>query len=454
MNILDRDGFGLWSIVARNAFKSVFNRMDYRSIYKGIRDIPVDEEVAIYIHIPFCKGICLYCPYVRYPVGKDDRIVSRYIDSLIQEIKLYGELFNDLDLKIIDIHMGGGTPSILSGKDFKRILDALSEYLGTEYSIAIEGNPEDLSDEDHVYDLVDNGVDEVSLGVQSFNDDTLKKLGRRHYGRDSIKAIENLRNAGIKYLNIDMMYMVPSRRDDTPQTIDDWARDLEEASKYDVDEITCYPTLITNYSIGYNLVRKGKITQPSKKVFKDMVYLAEDMLTSKGFKPIEIYGYSRRGWKYVTVNYEMEGPLIGLGCGAMGFTGRFEYINTCSIPEYIDKVKRNILPIAGSRYVNIRERIIRYINSRLFICRNLSYNDFKNKFKEDFSDATKGIGFVKFLRFLKFIGSVEYDSEGIRLTRKGLFTAHQICWAFVLNVPCRMCEEYMKEAWPNEVIIP
>ncbi|HEW94226.1 MAG TPA: coproporphyrinogen III oxidase family protein [Thermoprotei archaeon] len=454
MNILDREGFGLWSIVAKNAFKSIFKRVNYEELSKGVSSIPPEEEVAIYIHIPFCRGICLYCPYVRYPIGKDDKIVSKYIDSLIDEIRLYGELLKDLNLKIVDVHMGGGTPSILHGEDFRRILDALSEYLGAGNSIAIEGNPEDLSNEDHVYDLVDNGVDEVSLGVQSFNDKVLKRLGRRHDKDKSIKAIENLRDAGIKYLNIDMMYMIPSRNDETPQTVEEWSEDLDEASRYDVDEITCYPTLITNYSIGYNLVRKGRIIQPSKKVFKEMIYLTEDILPSKGFKPVEIYGYSKEGWKYVTVNYEMEGPLIGLGCGAMGFTGRFEYINTCSVSDYINSIKENRLPIAGSRYVDVKERIIRYINSRLFVCRKLNYKDFKDKFKEDFDKATKGIGFIKFLKFLRFIGSIKYDSSGIRLTRRGLFTAHQICWSFVLNVPCRMSEEYMKEAWPDKVVIP
>jgi len=298
----------------------VFTRPKIDEAINSLRGSLKETEVAMCIHIPFCTGTCTFCAFVRKPIPKQELevVVEKYVKALVEEVKMYHRIFKDHDLKIVDIHAGGGTPSLIPGKYWKVILESISEYFNAEPRIAIEASPEDLREEAKVFDLVDNGVNEVSVGVQSFNPRILKILGRRHTVNDSSVAIENLRNAGCKYINIDLMYMVPT------QTINDWMLDLEIASQQKVDEITCYPTLITPYAIGYKLIKEGKIPpQPDSKTFKKMIYACEDNLPSKGFKGVEIYGYSRSSWKYATVNYEMEGPLIGIGCGAMGFTGGF-----------------------------------------------------------------------------------------------------------------------------------
>ena len=450
--ILDRNAFGIWSLIAKKAFKSEFLRPRSNEAVEAIHETLKENDIAIYIHIPFCIGTCTFCPYVRTLISKSerDKVIEKYVHAIIEEISMYSKITKDLDLRIIDIHAGGGTPSLVPGKYWKILLESLSESFGAKPKIAIEANPEDLKDEAYVFDLIDSGVNEVSLGVQSFNHKTLRILGRRHNIEDSIKAINNLRNAGCKYINIDLMYMVPG------QSLEEWIKDLEVASQQDVDEITCYPTLITPYSIGYKLIKGRKIpVQPSKEVFREMVYACEDILPLRGFKGVEIYGYSKReSWKYVTVNYEMEGPLLGFGCGATGFTGGYEYQNTCFVEGYISAVLNNKLPIAGARRVALTERVIRYAVCRLFICRVLSKRDFKLRFGKSFHELIGKTSFSKALRFLKITGNIREDNEKITLNRKGLFTAHKICWAFVLNVPCRLVEEYLKAPWPSKVIIP
>ena len=450
--ILDRDAFGVWSFIAKRAFRAEYVRPGNGEAAEAIRGTLKETDVAAYIHIPFCTGTCIFCPYARSPVprGEREKLIEKYVNAVLKEITLYAKITKDLGVRIVDIHAGGGTPSLVPGKYWRMLLEKLSELFGAEPKIAIEANPEDLKDEARAFDLVDSGVNEVSLGVQSFNPKVLRALGRRHGAGDSVKAIENLRNAGCEYINMDLMYMAPG------QTLEEWVSDLETASQQDVDEITAYPTLITSYSIGYKLIKEGKIPpQPGKEVFKEMVYAAEDILTSKGFKGVEIYGYSRkRGWKYVTVNYEMEGPLLGFGSGAMGFTGGYEYQNTCFPNDYINSLLNNKLPIAGARKVSLTERAIRYVVSRLFICRSLSKQEFKLKLGKDFSELIGKTGFGKALYFLRLTGNVRENQERITLTRKGLFTAHKVCWAFVLNVPCRMVEEYLKAPWPSRVTIP
>ncbi len=453
--ILDRSSFGIWSFIAKRAFRATFVSMEQKSVREGIRGTLKENEVAVYIHIPFCKGSCLYCPYVRFPIGRDLDVLDKYVDAVVSEVQLYGRLLRDHDIKIVDVHAGGGTPSLLRGYHIRRILEALAENLGAEPKIAIEANPEDLKDEKHTFELVESGVSEVSLGVQSFNRRLLGNLGRRHTPEDSLRAINNLREAGIEYLNIDLMYMIPGTRSSPPQSEEEWREDLEIASQQEVDEITCYPTLIADHCAGYRLVRAGGVIQPSRRVFRRMVYMAEDILSSKGFTPVEIYGYSRKeDWKYVTVNYEMEGPLLGLGCGAMGFTGGFEYQNTCSVSDYIEALRESRLPVAGARYVSLSERGIRYATCRLFICRRLNLEEFERKLRRSFEELVGRTGFGRMLRLLEIMGYVSREGAELKLTRKGLFMAHQICWAFVLNVPCRMSEKFLQNPWPKEVQIP
>jgi len=133
------------------------------------------------------------------------------------------------------------------------LIEKLSEAFNSDVKVAIEANPEDLKEETRAYDLIDNGVEEISLGIQSFNSGLLRILGRRHTGENSLKAIENIRNAGCKYINIGLMYMIPG------ETLNEWISDLQTASTLDLDEITCYPSLVTSYSAGYKLIKSGKI---------------------------------------------------------------------------------------------------------------------------------------------------------------------------------------------------
>ncbi len=444
--LLDRNGFGFWSLMAKRAFKATFTRPS--SPDSKIKDTLKESEVALYIHIPFCKSKCLYCPYVSFT--RREKLVSKYIEALKAEIRMYGDLLRESGVKITDIHAGGGTPSLLSGSDFHGILDTIAESFDSDQKIAIEANPDDLKDEGKVSGLVDSGVSEVSLGVQSFNRKTLKKLGRTHTEVESIASIENLRAAGIDHLNADMMYMVPG------QTLEEWVDDLRMAAEQDIDEITCYPTLITSHCIGYKMIRSRRTEpQPDKSIFRKMVYETFGTLEPAGYESVEIYGFCREdGWKYATVNYEMEGPLLGFGCGATGFTGGYEYQNVCLPEEYIRSIRKGDFPIAGSRFVDIKERAIRYTTCRLFVCKELDLNGFKRKFGEDFGGLLGKTGFGRALRLLRLIGITKKEGQRIKLTRKGLFTAHQICWAFVLNVPCRICEEFLKNPWPSKVIIP
>ncbi len=450
--ILTPRSLGFWNTISRRVFRAEYTRQDDDVLRNNITSTFNERETAAYIHIPYCTGTCWFCPYARQPIPRNrvEDIAGKYVKYLKKEIRLYSKLLSDKDIKIIDTHAGGGTPSLVPAKYWREIIEELTSSFDAEPVIAIEANPEDLKDEETAYSLVDAGIKEFSLGFQSFHPELLGRLGRRHSVEDSIKAYENLRSAGARYINIDLMYMIPG------QSLEQWIADLEKAADLGPDEITAYPTLVLENSIGYKMIREGRLPeQPGMNVFKQMMYAAEDLLPQRGYIGLEIYGYSKHpDWKYVTVNYEMEGPLLGFGAGAMGFTGSYEYQNTCYPETYAELLSGDKLPVAFARPVSLEERAIRYTTCRLFICRRLDKKMFEQKFGQRFDDLVGRTGFKWFLKTLRLTGDIKEEGDQLLLTRKGLFTAHKITWAFVMNVPCRMVEECLKEPLPGNVVIP
>ena len=445
--ILDRNAFGIWSFIAKKAFKSTFKKPDGDSTEESIKNSFKDKaKLGIYLHIPFCKSLCPACPYVR--TLWNEELANNYLEALKTEIRMYGKLLDGLGLKVVNIHAGGGTPSLLKPSQYQDILDTLHRYFEVDQKakFGMEANPQDMTKE-KASGFVEAGIEELSIGVQSFRRGNLKILGRTHSVEDSLEAIENARKAGFKFINIDLMYMLPG------QTVDDWIQDLEIAAEQDVDEITTYPLLVTHFVPIYQRLKDGSLeSQASKRVFKRMFYTTFDVLEDAGCKPLEIYGFSRTSEKYATVNLEMEGPLLGFGCGAMGFTGSYEYQNTCSVREYIRSVLNGNLPIAGERNVDVTERAIRWVTSRLFVGKGFALRDFEAEFGGNFIEEIGEFG--KVLRILKFLGIIRSDGKCIELTKRGLFSSNLLTWSFVLHVPCEIAGKYIETPWPNKVVIP
>jgi len=450
--ILTPSSLGFWNTISRKVFRAEYVRPGEDVLRSSIADTLNEREVAVYMHIPYCTGTCWFCPYARQPIPRSrvEDVIGKYVKFLRKEIRAYGELLKGKGLRVVDAHAGGGTPSLVPPRLWREVIEELSSSFEAEPAVAIEANPEDLKDEGTAYGLVEAGVREFSIGFQSFHAELLSRLGRRHSVDDSLKAFENLRGAGAKYVNIDLMYMIPG------ESLGQWVEDLERAAELGPDEVTAYPTLVLESSLGYRMIREGRLPeQPGMEVFKQMMYAAEDLLPRRGYLGLEIYGYSRHpDWKYVTVNYEMEGPLIGLGAGAMGFTGSYEYQNTCYPETYAELLSEGRLPVAFARSVSLEERAVRYTTCRLFICRRLSKKEFERKLGRGFDELIGRTGFKWFLRTLKIAGDVREEGDELKLTRKGLFTAHKVTWAFVMNVPCRMVEECLREPLPEKATIP
>lgn len=443
--ILDQYALGSVSKRIRKVFSVTFRRMEETEIRTHLSKSVVKDEVGIYIHFPFCKSLCPACPYVR-EIATEKRI-NDYLSALRAEIEMVGKMLKDTPLKVVDIHVGGGTPSLL-GREWKKILDVVEENFDVSpgYRFGVEANPDDLT-EDRTFSLRES-ANEISVGVQSFYKQNLKMLGRRHDVESSLEALENCRRAGFELVNIDMMYLLPK------QKISGWVSDLKLATEQGADQITCYPLLAPSYTSIHDLMIEGKIPQqPDIGEFKRMYYAAVDTLKTEGYVPIRYYSFSKKGREYSTVEREMVGPLLGFGSGAMGNTGSFEYVNTCSVKEYIRAIRSGKVPIAGGREVSKEERAVRWVAERLSALK-LKIDDFEKEFDEPFDALMKRSGYSTALRMGLLFKNLRKKNGGIEVTEKGMWQRNLSGWAFVLSVPCRIVEEFTNTPWPLEVEIP
>ncbi|MEM3466798.1 MAG: coproporphyrinogen-III oxidase family protein, partial [Candidatus Jordarchaeales archaeon] len=409
-------------------FSTTFRREDEVKLKEFIRTSISKNSVGVYIHFPFCKSLCPACPYVRDLW--QEKVAKAYVSALKTEIRMVSEALKDLNLKVVNVHAGGGTPSLID-EEWKEIIQTVGESfdMTKDSRFGIEANPDDLT-EDKAFRLRENGVDEISIGVQSLFKTNLRMLGRRHGVEESLEAVERCRDAGFKLINVDMMYMLPE------QSTDSWIHDLKLASELGPDQITCYPLLVPHYTPFYKMIKEGKVQeQPNMKEFKRMYYAAVHTLTNESYTPLRYYSFGRRGEEYSTVELEMVGPLLGCGSGAISFTGGYEYINTCSVKEYIKSVERGRLPIAGGRNVTKEERAVRYVAERLSALK-LKIKDFEREFGEPFEALMKKSGYNVAVRMGLLFGNLKREGDEIRVTEKGMWQRNLSGWAFVLSIPC------------------
>ena len=315
--------------------------------------------LGVYIHIPFCKNICNYCDFckVYYKTG----YVSKYLDSLELEIK---SRYKD---ELIDtIYIGGGTPSSLSILELRRLFDIIKIFkLKDDYEITIECNIESI-DEDKLKLFKDNGVNRLSIGVESFDMDIIKILGRKHDFDMVFKNI-GLCKKYFNNINIDLIYGVNN-------DIEIVKKDIGKFLKLDISHISCY-SLILEENTKLYIDRHQYIDEDiDYKMFK---YI-NDTLVSKGYKHYEISNYSKDGMMSIhNKNYWLNGNYYGFGLGAVSFIDNYRISNTRNIRRYLlnDYVSDSLYEDINIRKENdliLGLRLIDGINYKVF---NKKYND-------------------------------------------------------------------------------
>ena len=300
---------------------------------------------GLYLHIPFCSAICPYCDFAVLTGGAERR--ASFVKHLLAEIRMWAEDRNAFP-EIDTIYFGGGTPSALAPEDLARILIALRERLSIRDDawIFFEANPEDVTPES-VRAWRDLGVRTLSLGIQSFDADALRFLGRRHDPRAARQSVETAREAGFDTLSIDLIFGL------TGQTPDFWRRTLEDALALTPDHISCYQlTIHEGTPFGFRLAR-GKMAEMPEPAQADLFLLTHELLAEHGLPGYEVSNFARGPGHQSRHNrkYWDHTPYLGLGPSAHSFSGlegHRRWWNERKLRPYEMKVEMDERPVAGA----------------------------------------------------------------------------------------------------------
>jgi len=297
---------------------------------------------GLYLHIPFCSAICPYCDFAVLTGGPEKR--RRFADHLISEISLWApdrSTFEGIDT----IYFGGGTPSALTPEDIDRILGAARANLSIQDGtwVSFEANPEDVNSES-VQAWRDLNVRFLSLGIQSFDADALRFLGRRHDPKKARESVEIARAAGFDTISIDLIYGLPD------QPFEIWRRTLEQAVALQPDHISCYQlTFHENTPFGFRLER-GKMRELPEETQAEIFLFTHQFLRDHGYPAYEVSNFARSPKHRSRHNqkYWHHVPYLGLGPSAHSFSGTRRWWNERKLRPYEKRIENGERPIAGS----------------------------------------------------------------------------------------------------------
>jgi len=286
---------------------------------------------GVYIHIPFCLSKCIYCNFYS---SADLKLKEDFLNALIQEMQLRKHYLPDNQIKTL--YFGGGTPSLLSIDELQRIFENLQSCFNlTELNeITIEINPEQI-DKKYLSVLKSIGFNRLSIGVQSFHDDILKLLRRRHSAKEAIHTLYNAFNAGFSNVSIDLIYGVAERTNSM------WINELNQMFSFPVTHLSAYALTVEENTLLYKKIKQEKFSFCSEdQVIRDFYSLIQ-MAEENGFMQYEISNFAKKDyisqhnfayWQFVS--------YLGLGPSAHSFNGNSRQWNIANLPKYIAGIQK------------------------------------------------------------------------------------------------------------------
>lgn len=365
---------------------------------------------GIYIHIPFCKQACNYCDF-HFSTQLDNKTLL--VNALCGEIELRHDYLQEK--KLDSIYFGGGTPSLLSKEELSQIFSSLKKYFSWDEKaeITLEANPDDLTKE-KLKELKDLGINRLSIGLQSFNEDELKWMNRAHTAIESENCIRDAQAAGFNNISIDLIYGSKF------QTLQSWEETLQKAIDLNVQHISSYNLTVENKTALGHAVKKGNEPliddEKSSKQFLMMI----EALEKNGFIHYEISNFGKKGFFAVhNSNYWKGCHYLGIGPAAHSFNGVSRQWNINNNSAYINAIK-NSTPFFETEILTVNNKYNEYVLTGLRTIWGCNLDHIKNNFSEVHADYFLN----KIKKYLK--GEVVENETIFTLTKKGKLLADKI----------------------------
>ena len=404
------------------------------------------KPLSIYIHIPFCVKKCAYCDFLSFPVGAACMsgygvYREKYIEALCEELKSYSYLAETH--KVRTIYIGGGTPSILEPDEITLVMTTVRKLfdVAEDAEISIEVNPGTLTSRKAAEYIV-NGINRMSIGLQSAQKNELEALGRIHNYDQFLAAFDMAREAGFRNINIDLMSDIPG------QTMRSYLDTLDKVLRCKPEHISSYSLIVedgTPLAADENLLSQI----PDEDVDRQMYDITNKLLGTGGYHRYEISNYAKAGYECRhNIVYWTLGEYIGIGIGAASFLYGRRYTNTFSLEDYIDGMARHRELMTFGDHVansgkardiiehmrNVEEELDadRLMEEYMFLGLRMISGVSAEKFNDYFGHSIYDI-YGSVIDKYKSTGHLEDDHGLIRLTKKGIDVSNTILADFLIE---------------------
>lgn len=381
----------------------------------------MNNDIGIYIHIPFCLQKCFYCDFNSY--ANKQELVEKYTFALCNEILKNAEILSQY--KISTIYIGGGTPSYIDSKYIKQILDTLFLFVDKEYlkEVTIEVNPNSVTEEKlKIYK--ESGVNRLSIGLQSNHNDILKKIGRAHKIEEFEKALDLANKVGFTNISSDLIYPLPNLDINRFNETLDYILNLKDKN---IKHISIYNLEIHENTKLKFLLDEGYVSLVDEDEEYEMYEALNKRFKEAGYNRYEISNYCIPGYESNhNLRYWNQGLYLGFGAGASSFFGGSRYRNENSIEKYISYLDKGISIIAEKEDMDLLSLMKEYVMLALRKIEGLDITSFKSKYKKDVYEL-----FSEELKELINQGLLEKDGNYIHLTQRGLEVANLVWEKFV-----------------------
>ena len=366
---------------------------------------------GIYIHIPFCKRRCIYCDFFSTTQSEKK---AEYVHALVRELEMRKDYVGDEEIETI--YLGGGTPSQLSQEELEEIFAYIYKVykVAPDAEITLEANPDDLTPE-YVSMLRTLPVNRISMGIQTFQEETLKLLHRRHTARQAIEAFRRCREAGFQNISIDLMYGLPG------ETLETWEQDLQQAVDLHPEHISAYHLIYEEGTTLWNLREQNKVEEAEEELSLTLFKTLIERLTKAGYQHYEISNFclpglhSRHNSSYWTGK-----KYLGCGPSAHSFDGISRQWNVSSLEKYLEGIRSNQLDFELEN-LDLYTRYNDFVITSIRTCWGMSLAQLRTTYGETLYNYC--------LRMAKphiEQGVLEIKEDTLKLTPQGIFISDGI----------------------------
>ena len=371
---------------------------------------------GIYLHIPFCKQKCAYCDF--YSIA-NTKLINDFVNNLCKEIELRKEYLENE--KIQTIYFGGGTPSLLTSDQIKTILDYLDRNFNLEKNleITIEANPDNLSKK-YLTELIQIGVNRLSIGIQSFDERDLLLMKRKHSVNQSFNSVRDAQDKGFNNISIDLIYGLPDL------TIAKWEENIEKALELKIQHISAYHLTIEPNTLFNKYYQNNKLNLPTEEESLSQFKILKRKTEQKGFLHYEISNFALDGFISLhNTNYWMGVKYLGLGPSAHSYNLTSRQWNIQNIHGYLDAISQGKIPYEIENLTK-SEKFNDFLITSLRTMWGLNTEKLKKEFGKDFENY-----FLK--KSKKYIEKnlLKKYNKNFHLSEKGIFISDNIIQDFL-----------------------